>query len=61
VSGSVCLLPAPNGMTWLDAAAPGPFSIVASPNASGFVQAATSDFDGSCRKLTQPNGVSQHG
>ena len=44
VSGGVCLLPGPNGMTWLDAATAGPFSMVASASSSGFVQAATSRF-----------------
>lgn len=54
VTGRICLLPGPGGMTWLDAAAAGPFSMVASPSSAGFVQAATSDLDGSCRVAMSP-------
>jgi hypothetical protein len=61
LSGPICLLPGPNGMTWLDAAAAGAFSMVASASSSGFVQAATSDVDGSCRAATSPAGVFHHG
>jgi hypothetical protein len=49
VSGRICLLPSPNGMTWLDASAPGPFLMTVSPSPAGFEQAATSDLDDSCR------------
>ncbi len=61
VSGGICLLPGPNGMTWLDAVTAGPFSMMASPSSSGFVQAATSDLDGSCRSPTSPAVASHHG
>ena len=36
-------------MTWLDASAPGRFRLVASPTATGFVQAVAADPDGLCR------------
>ena len=39
VSGAVCLQPARNGMTWLDASAAGRFRSSPSPTAAGFVQA----------------------
>ena len=61
VSGRVCLLPAPNGMTWLDAAASGSFSMRASPSSSGFEQAATSDLDGTCRATTTMSAVAKEG
>ncbi len=54
VSGRVCLLPGPDGMTWLQATTAGRFSMAVSPTALGFVQAATSDLDGSC-----PTGVTK--
>jgi hypothetical protein len=48
VSGHVCLAPARNGMTWLDASSAGRFALVAAPTADGFAQAVSTDPDGSC-------------
>ena len=57
VSGRVCLLPSPNGMTWLDASAAGTFSMTASPSPAGFEQAATSDLDDLCRAVATRPGL----